>query len=241
MKEEPRIRKVFEDRYLLVLNKPRACLSLRAETSDLFSLEDWMRQEYSELFRAFKNKESDFWKRAGVVHRLDKDTSGLVLVAKDEISFLRLQAQFKKRTVKKTYLALVAEKTPQNGVIEVPIARCSRVFGRWEVNPEGLMAKTVFLCLKFYDKEGESYSLLELRPETGRTHQIRVHLKYMGWPIVGDSIYGGKRFAGLKRLFLHAKEIEFKHPETGERVSFETNLPRDLKQVLKRLENVRIF
>ncbi len=241
MEKRPGIKKVFEDKYLLVLNKPMACLSLRAETSDLYSLEDWMRQEYSELFRVLKNKGSDFWKRAGIVHRLDKDTSGLILVAKDEISFLRLQGQFKKRTVKKAYLALVAEKTPGNGTIEVPIARCSQVFGRWQADPEGLEAKTVFVCLEAYEKGGENYSLLELRPETGRTHQIRVHMKYMGWPVVGDSVYGGKRFAGLKRLFLQAKRIEFEHPETGERVCFETKLPADLKQVLKKLESVRIF
>jgi len=241
MKKEPRIEKVFEDKYLLVLNKPMACLSLRTKTSDLFSLEDWMRREYSELFRAFKNKGSDFWKRAGVVHRLDKNTSGLILTAKDEISFLRLQAQFKKRTVKKAYLALVAEKTPKGGVIEVPIARCSRVFGRWQADPEGLMAKTSFVCLEFYDKEGESYSLLELRPKTGRTHQLRVHMKYMGWPIVGDSVYGGKRFAGLKRPFLHAGRINFDHPETGERICFEVELSRDLNEVLKKLGSVKIF
>jgi 23S rRNA pseudouridine1911/1915/1917 synthase len=236
MREKMKVEKIFEDRYILVLNKPAGCLSLSASTSSLSSLEDWMREEYTYLLGKVKNKESDFFKRAGVVHRLDKNTSGLILAAKDEISFLRLQDQFKARKVKKKYWALVADEVCREGEIEVPIDRHEYVFGVWQVKAEGLAAKTAFERLKLYENNEKKYSLLELSPQTGRTHQIRVHLRYMGWPIVGDKVYGGESFSGLKRLFLQAKEISFEHPETGKKLSFKVELANDLKKVLESLE-----
>ncbi len=237
MKKDKReeIKKIFEDKFFLVLDKPFECLSVKASTSKLFSLEEWMREEYPNVFRKSGKQESDFLKRGGVVHRLDKNTTGLVLTAKDEISFLRLQGQFKERKVKKSYYGLVLGEIPLEGGIEVPIARCKQSFGTWEADPGGAEAKTDFLRLKVYEFEGRKYSLVELKPKTGRTHQIRVHLKYMGWPIVGDKIYGGQDFPGLKRLFLHAGKIELNHPETGEKVSFKSKLTDDLVRVLARL------
>lgn len=170
--------------------------------------------------------------RPGIVHRLDKDTSGLILVAKTDAAHLALARQLKERTVEKTYLALVEGRPdPPQGVIEAPIGRHPRARQRMAVVERGREARTHYRALR----EIDGRTLLEVRPETGRTHQIRVHLAAIGHPVVGDAVYGrrGARPQGLRRQFLHAWRLAFTHPRTGARVTLEAPLPEELESALR--------
>lgn len=169
--------------------------------------------------------------RPGVVHRLDKDTSGVMLVAKNGAAQANLVDQFKNRAVVKVYMALVKGRlTPEDGIIEAPLGRDSRNRKRMAVVGEsrGREARTRYHVVKYTD----GYTLLEVSPETGRTHQIRVHLKAIGYPVVGDPVYGVKS-EHLSRQFLHACRLGFKLPSTGEYVEFTAELPTDLAQALE--------
>ncbi|MCL4543746.1 MAG: RluA family pseudouridine synthase [Chloroflexi bacterium] len=171
--------------------------------------------------------------RPGIVHRLDKDTSGLLVVAKTPLALANIQQQFKRGTVTKAYLALVAGR-PQGseGVIDLPLARDPRDRQRMAVVPSGRPARTRWRITE----ELPGYTLLEARLETGRTHQIRVHLRASGHPIVGDQVYGEQRHAqGLRRQFLHAHLLELRHPTTDQALSFRSLLPTDLAAVLERM------
>ena len=171
--------------------------------------------------------------RAGIVHRLDKDTSGLVLIAKDEPTRAALQRQFKRRQVSKTYLALVEGPVePREGVIEAPVGRDKRQRKRMAVVRRGREARTVYRAIEYF----ANHTLLEVHPHTGRTHQVRVHLAWLGYPIVGDTVYGRRRQRLLRsRHFLHASRLRFTHPTTGEDVEFKAPLPSKLAAVLRRL------
>jgi len=167
--------------------------------------------------------------RPGIVHRLDKDASGVMLVAKNNSAQLNLINQFKARSVVKAYLVLVkGHLTPENGVIEAPVGRDPRNRKRMAVVAEGREARTQYHVIKYIG----NYTLLEVRTETGRTHQIRVHLSAIGYPVVGDSVYGVKS-AFLSRQFIHACRLGFHLPSTGEYVEFTSELPPDLEQALK--------
>jgi len=167
--------------------------------------------------------------RPGIVHRLDKDTSGVMLVAKNEKARLDLMQQFEAHSVAKTYLVLVrGHLTPEDGVIEASIGRDPRNRKRMAVVAKGREARTQYHVVKYIG----DYTLLEVRTETGRTHQIRVHLKAIGYPVVGDATYGVKS-DHLSRQFLHACRLGFKLPSTGEYVEFTSELPPDLAQALK--------
>jgi len=171
--------------------------------------------------------------RAGIVHRLDKDTSGVILIAKTAAALDNLRAQFQARTVHKRYLALV-EGTPPTpeGVIDAPIGRDERQRKRMAVVRDGREAVTEYRLLEEYAE----YSLLEVLPRTGRTHQIRVHLAFVGDPVVGDMVYGRrKQGIKMKRHFLHAASITFEQPRTGELVTVESPLPVGLADVLAKL------
>ena len=166
--------------------------------------------------------------RPGIVHRLDKDTSGLILVAKNRVAQANLSEQFKSRAVSKSYLVLVKGKlTPEKGIIEADIGRDPRNRQRMAVVASGREARTDYRVIKYYG----NYSLLEIKPETGRTHQIRVHLAAIGFPVVGDTTYGYKS-PHLSRQFLHASKIGFRLPSTGQYVEFESPLPPDLEKAL---------
>ena len=171
--------------------------------------------------------------RAGVVHRLDKDTSGLILVAKDEATRTALQRQFKRRQVAKTYLALVEDQVqPSEGIIEASIGRDKRQRKKMAVTRSGREARTTYRAIEYF----ADHTLLEVHPHTGRTHQVRVHLAWLGYPIVGDTVYGHRRQRLLKsRHFLHAARLRFTHPTTGEEVEFEAPLPQKLANVLDQL------
>jgi 23S rRNA pseudouridine1911/1915/1917 synthase len=183
--------------------------------------------------------------RPGIVHRLDRDTSGVILVAKNDAAHRDLQAQFKARRVQKSYLALVyGLLTPERGEITAPIGRDARDRKRMAVvqTNQGRPATTRYETLAIYRSPatGERLSLLACYPLTGRTHQIRVHLAYARHPIVGDALYGGRRKAavGCPRQFLHAERIRFRLPRSGEEVEFCAPLAPELQEVLARLATV---
>jgi 23S rRNA pseudouridine1911/1915/1917 synthase len=173
--------------------------------------------------------------RAGIVHRLDKDTSGLILIAKDEATRAALQRQFKRRRVVKTYLALVeGQVQPREGVIEAPVGRDKRQRKRMAVVRRGREARTTYRAVEYF----ADYTLLEVRPYTGRTHQVRVHLAWLGYPIVGDRVYGRRRQRLLRdRHFLHAAQLRFTHPTAGEEMDLKAPLPPELSAVLRQLRH----
>ena len=179
--------------------------------------------------------------RPGIVHRLDKDTSGLILVAKNDRAHRILQAQFQAREVKKTYLALAYGRvTPASFLVDAAIGRDDRDRKRMTVLPagKGRAAVTRFEVLEYYTSGSTGdFTRLACQPFTGRTHQIRVHLAYLRHPIVGDATYGGKRqpFLPCPRQFLHAQRLRFRLPDTGAEVEFSAPLPADLQGVLDRL------
>ncbi len=171
--------------------------------------------------------------RPGIVHRLDKDTSGVMVVARHPSALVKIASQFKEHTVRKVYLALVHGKlTPEHGIIEAPIGRDNIDRTKMAISTEnrGRKARTQYKVLRYF---GDN-TLLEAMPETGRTHQIRVHLAAVGHAIIGDAVYG-KKSPLLGRQFLHAHKLGFNLPSSGQRVEFESPLPADLAQMLKLL------
>lgn len=184
--------------------------------------------------------------RPGIVHRLDKDTSGILLVAKTQSGYLNLIKQFEKRTVEKSYLTLVSGNLKHKaGVIEAPIGRSFSDRKKMSVRLEGHGKNAVsqYKALKSYKLDGAIVHLLEVRILTGRTHQIRVHMSAIGNPVVGDAVYGkrivNRLFAaqfGLKRQFLHAAKMKFVSPDIKKDVLIESRLPKDLEKVLKNVE-----
>ncbi|TET54942.1 MAG: RluA family pseudouridine synthase [Actinobacteria bacterium] len=172
-------------------------------------------------------------KRPGIVHRLDKLTSGLMLVAKNDFSHIELSKAIKERKVSRMYLALVYDRFKEDKfTIEAPIGRHQNERKKMTVRADSRYAKTNAKVIKQY----KDYTLLELSLVTGRTHQIRVHLSYINHPIVGDDIYGrkkSKKSLGLNRPFLHAYKISFNHPKTGKRLEFEKGLPDELIEALE--------
>ena len=173
--------------------------------------------------------------RPGIVHRLDKDTSGLLIVAKNDKAHVNMSEQIKNHEVKKTYIALVRGVVKENqATIDMPIGRSNSDRKKMAVTKTGKNAVTHIKVLKRYDK----YTLLEVNIETGRTHQIRVHLSYIGYPIIGDCVYSnGKNEFGVVGQCLHAKCLEFKHPITGKSMKLEAELPEYFLEILKKLES----
>ena len=173
--------------------------------------------------------------RPGIVHRLDRDTSGLMVVAKTQLAHQQLTEQLKDRTMLKEYLGVaVGLVTPPSSVIDAPIARDPRNRQRMAVDAGGRIART------HYQTEAElpEHTLLRLRLETGRTHQIRVHLSYQGYPLLGDPVYG-RPSEQISRQFLHATRLGFRHPESGQWCEHEAGLPMDLARVLVTLRGPR--
>jgi 23S rRNA pseudouridine1911/1915/1917 synthase len=168
--------------------------------------------------------------RPGIVHRLDKGTSGLLVVARGEEAHAALQAQVQRRDVERVYLALAGGRlASRTGTIDAPIGRASRQRHRMAVSGAASReARTHFTALEVLPRE----TYLEARLETGRTHQIRAHFAAIGHPLTGDPTYGGSRRYGLERQFLHAHRLAFDHPGTGQRLSFTSELPADLAAAL---------
>lgn len=170
--------------------------------------------------------------RAGLVHRLDRDTSGLLVLAKSAAAHADLKAQLEERTIERHYLALVdGRPSSRTGTIDAPIGRDRRVRTRHSTDTQTPReAVTHFTLLEALPR----HSLLDVRLETGRTHQIRVHLEAIGHPVTGDPVYGHAGALGLRRQFLHAAHLAFTHPGTGERLVLESPLPPDLADALER-------
>ena len=176
--------------------------------------------------------------RPGIVHRLDKDTSGVLITAKNDHAIHRLQQQFKQHTLEKVYLGLFIGRLPQNeGLIEGPIGRHPVHRQKMAVVTGGKPARTRWHVLRYLrDRDGNVYTLAEIDLLTGRTHQIRVHFSWLGYPLVGDRTYGPAHPALFApRQFLHARELRITHPTTGDAMSFVAPLPDDLKAVLETL------
>ena len=233
---------IYQDKNILAVNKPAGLIvhevqsgnskskiinpkqiqNLKFKTQNFNgkTLTDWLLKNYPEV----KNVGDEPNLRPGIVHRLDKDTSGVLLVAKNQKSFEYLKSQFKDRKVKKTYIALV-KGTPKNhrGKIETPIKRFTK----------SRDAITEYKIIKKFD----DYTLLEVSPKTGRTHQIRLHLKSIGHPVICEKLYAKKPDCpfGLTRHFLHAQSIELSVIDGG-RIKIEADLPEDLETVLKKLK-----
>jgi len=174
--------------------------------------------------------------RAGIVHRLDRDTSGLLVVARSEEAHRKLQAALRGRLIEREYLALVQGRPPARaGTIEAPVGRHPRARTRMAVGGAGAReARTHFTLERAF----AGTSLLRLRLDTGRTHQIRVHLSAVGLPVCGDREYGVGGALGLQRQFLHAARLAFDHPITGERIDVRSPLPQDLSAALERAERL---
>jgi 23S rRNA pseudouridine1911/1915/1917 synthase len=187
------------------------------------------------LYRFPDLKEIGPEERPGIVHRLDKDTSGLMVVARSQKAYELLQQQFRKKEVEKTYLGLVRGRMPaKKGKISWPLGRHVKHGERISVRTKKPREAETYYSVQ---KEYEEFSLLEIKPITGRTHQIRVHLAASGHPLAGDTLYGGRKSKpSIPRLFLHASCLSFIHPETKKRVEFSSSLPPGLKKNLDKLE-----
>lgn len=171
--------------------------------------------------------------RPGIVHRLDKDTSGLIIVAKNDKAHINLSEQIKNREITKKYVALVRGVIKENhATIDMPIGRSSKDRKKMAVRKDGKNAVTHFEVLKRYN----GYTLLDIKIDTGRTHQIRVHLSQIGYPVIGDNVYSnGKNKWGIEGQCLHSKSLKFKHPITGKEMFLEARLPEYFEEVLKEL------
>ncbi len=227
------IKVVYEDDNLLVVNKPSGVIVNKAATTiDKETVQDWL----------VKKKIGLDVDRNGIVHRLDKDTSGLLIIAKDQKSMDKIQLQFKERRVNKEYLALVhGHVTPSSGKISAPITRNPFNRQRFGVFVGGKEAVTEYKVKQRFIKDKDRYSLVGLKPVTGRTHQLRIHLKHLNYPIVADDWYAGRKTAlrdkvWCPRLFLEASSIEFKQPQTLKQIKLEVTMSSDLQSVLNKLK-----
>lgn len=206
---------IYEDEDCLVINKPAGILT---HTQSKFNTEP----SVASFLRQHSNELSG--ERAGVVHRLDRATSGVIIGAKNSAALAFLQKQFSQRKAKKTYLAAVEGHLKQpEAMIDMPIERNPKAPATFRVGPRGKSATTHYQVLE----EGEHNSLVMLKPETGRTHQLRVHLAQIGHPIIGDPLYGHGQHGD--RLFLHAKSLEITLPNR-ERMTFTSPTPPEFKQ-----------
>jgi 23S rRNA pseudouridine1911/1915/1917 synthase len=227
---------VYEDDTLVVVNKPAGLVVHPSAGTPSGTLANALAYHFQQLPGTSV--------RPGIVHRLDRDTSGLLVVAKTETALENLSDQFRDRSVYKSYVALVHGRVLSNtGKIDQPLARDRSNRTRMAVVRGGRNALTLYRVRQTFDR----FTLLDVELKTGRTHQIRVHLAWMKHPVVGDETYGGGRdntiqdprlragIRALNRHFLHAEKLGFKHPKTGEFVKFEAPLPPELKDLLTRI------
>lgn len=258
---------IFEDSEIVVIDKPSGVVCNRAETVKVETLQDWFAEKYeirnpkpacagrsetnpkSEIL----NDEEYFLQRGGLVHRLDRETSGVMVMAKTVAAFVSLLKQFKEHSIAKEYLALThGYWEAREGEISLPIGRRRDNRKKFGVREDGRESVTGYEVITEYanwefpkelkvdDRGYVGFSLVKFQPKTGRTHQIRVHAKQMGHPIVGDFDYAGRKrnredrkWCG--RVMLSAQKIEFEHPRNGKRIHFESK-NQELKEVLKYLQ-----
>lgn len=240
--QKKNIQIVHEEETFLVINKPAGIIVNKSDTArNEQTIQDFVEENYH---LKSNEEDSEFIKRGGIVHRLDKETSGLLLIALTNESFFELQRQFKEKIVEKEYIALVHGRLVPEGELNVPIGRLPWNRTRFGVLPQGRESYTRFKVLKYKTLQNgmssEVLSLVAVFPKTGRTHQIRVHMQYAGHSIFADSLYAGRKNSLndrklLGRQFLHASKISFKHPVTGKNVTFEVPLPSELVDFLSSL------
>ncbi|MCY3782091.1 MAG: RluA family pseudouridine synthase [Chloroflexi bacterium] len=224
---------VYEDEHLAVVDKAAGMVAHPGPGNETGTLVNALLARYPELADMMDDPETG--DRLGIVHRLDRGTSGLLVAARDKATLLALMRQFQERSVDKVYLALLEKRPASNtGIIDAPIARDPRQRKRMAVRREGKPAQTEFEVLDD-DFQGDR-ALVKLKLLTGRTHQIRVHLAFIGCPVLGDAVYGyRKQRVRMKRQFLHAHELAFDHPVSGERMRFVSELPVGLRAVMEKL------
>ena len=220
---------IYEDQDIIVVNKPKGMVVHPANGNPDGTLVNAIMAICKDSLSGIGGEI-----RPGIVHRLDKDTSGIIIVAKNDKAHIHLSEQIKEHQVKKTYIALVRGIVKENeATINMPIGRSEKDRKKMAVTKKGKEAITHFKVIQRYDK----YTLLQVNIETGRTHQIRVHLSQIGYPIVGDEVYSnGKNEWNVKGQCLHAKSLEFTHPITGEKMYLEAKLPEYFENILKDLE-----
>lgn len=220
---------IYEDEDMLVINKGKGIVVHPGNGNPDGTLANAVMAKCKDSLSGIGGKI-----RPGIVHRIDKDTSGLIIVAKNDTAHLNLSKQIQDRKVKKTYIALVRGVIKENeATINMPIGRSSKDRKKMAVTKDGKEAITHFKVLKRYN----GFTLLEVKIETGRTHQIRVHLSEIGYPIVGDEVYSnGKNPFGVKGQMLHAEKLELKHPRTGKDLTFEAPVPKYFEDIINQLE-----
>ena len=218
---------IYEDDYVAVVNKPKGMVVHPGAGDNDETLVNGLLYELSDL----STINGVF--RPGIVHRIDKDTTGLLMIAKNDLASLSLTEQLKNHSCNRIYHALVHGVINENrGRINAPIGRDTNDRKKMAVVKDGKEAITNFTVLKRF----KDYTYIECKLETGRTHQIRVHLEYIGHPLVGDKTYGRRKVVGDQGQFLHAKTIGFKHPKTGEWLEFDSELPDYFKNFMEGLE-----
>lgn len=236
------IKIVYEDDDLLVIDKPSGVLTHRVGKADKSpTVVKWLLERYPGVGDIYGRDGEDLeWEslRPGIVHRLDRETSGLMIIAKTQTAFNYLKQCFKERQIKKTYLALVHGQLKNRfGVIDAPIGKYGgRQTTRIVVGRNYLKEKAAATAYRVI-QEFQDYSLVQLEPQTGRTHQIRVHLKFLGHPIVCDKLYSPKHAicpSGLDRLFLHSQKLSFTTP-AGQALTVEADLSQSLQAFLAKL------
>lgn len=222
---------IYEDKDIIVVNKPKGLVVHPANGNPDGTL-------VNAIMAICKGSLSGIGGeiRPGIVHRLDKDTSGLLIIAKNDQAHINMSKQIKDRQVKKIYIALVKGRTKEEeATINMPIGRSTKDRKKMAVRKDGKEAITHFKVLRRYN----NYTLLEVKIDTGRTHQIRVHMAEIGHPVVGDMVYSnGKNEFGIQGQMLHAKSLDFKHPITGKQMHLEAELPDYFKEVLGKLESI---
>lgn len=219
---------VYEDQDLLVVNKPPGMVVHPAHGNRTHTLVNAL------LYHVRSLSQVGGPVRAGLVHRLDKDTSGLLVVAKTDAAHFFLSRQFREHTIDRTYEAVVRGIVQHDeGEINEPVGRAFLNRKKVVVRPSGGKEAVTYFRVR---KRFERATWLEIKPRTGRTHQIRVHLAHLGHPVLGDAFYGVKT-VGIDRQALHASEIGFVHPRSKEKVHFKAPLPEDLKELILRLES----
>lgn len=220
---------VHEDESVIVVDKPAGVVVHPGSGRTSGTLAAGLLDRYPELDGVGA---ADRW---GLVHRLDKDTSGAIVVARTSAAFEELTAELRRREIERVYVALVEGRmSAPTGTVDAPIGRDPSRPTRRAVVPGGKHARTHYEAVRYYEES--DVSLLEVRLETGRTHQIRVHMAAIDHPVAGDATYGAtRRDLALPRTFLHASKVIFTHPTSGERLTAEAPLPMDLRSVLDRL------
>ncbi|CAB3392800.1 RluA family pseudouridine synthase [Kyrpidia spormannii] len=217
---------VFEDEDVVVVDKPRGLVVHPAPGHFRGTLVHGLLAHCGRLSRL------GGFLRPGIVHRIDRDTSGLLVAAKTDLAYMGLAKQFHDHTVDREYLALVHGVVPHDhGTVDAPVGRHPHLRQQMAVVRGGRPAVTHFIVIERFARA----TLLRLRLKTGRTHQIRVHMEFIGFPVIGDPKYGPRRSLGMKGQALHAGVLGFDHPRTGERVRFESPLPEDMLDLIAEL------